>query len=128
MARPKKAPVKKSPIKRTRRAKLDPTHPDVAKVKEAWIDEQLRKECIQIAANNGSSITTLVADARFIYYFVKGVSMYKTDVKLDGLIPVPVEKSYTSGLSQRVENEDGGELDTTLTTFPPKSKLDAHTL
>lgn len=127
MARPKKVPVKAAPVKRTRRAK-DPTHPDVAKVPEAWIDEQLRKECIQIAACNGSSITTLVEDARNIYYFVKGISIHKTELVLDGLIPGPVEKSYTSGLSQRVENEDGGELDTTLTTFPPKSKLDAHTL
>lgn len=128
MARPKKAPVKSAPVKRTRRPK-DPTSPERTKVPEAWIDEQLRKECIQIAADNGSSIGSLVEDARGIYYFVKGISMYEKEVSLQGFTLGSALSPFvpTSGLSQHLEGVEPAP-DASLTTYPAKSKLDAHTL
>lgn len=128
MARPKKSPVKAPPVKRTR--KVTAPEPTVFGEKKAqdWYDEQLRKECLGIAASHGSSIATLVEDARVIYYFIKGTPTYSGTLKYT--TPIPQEEAkVTSGYINRVPIEGDVESfpETTLTTFP-KSKFDAHTL
>lgn len=125
MPRPKKAPAKVA-VKRTRRNKeIDAPKP--APIPEAWIDEQLRKECLGIAAANGSSISTLVADAQGIYGFVKG------GVSFSGVMQfTPPETQASTRITGEMARNAGLAVvappDLYVYSGFPKSKLDAHTL
>src|SRR5882757_6665344 len=89
MPRPKKvvAPIKE------RKPRQKRTIIDGAAPLSIQFDIELRKECLQIAANNGSSISTLVNDAEGLYYFIKGYVQVASSPLPETLPPSPVVMS-----------------------------------